>query len=88
MVKKQLVQMNIVVMLGIDINFDLQRSFQPNPYVLYWCLFEKLVLPAGNFFYRGWKPSDKNVYGRFRNDQYRVRPFSTIKSGFDIDWRF
>ena len=75
-------------MVEIDINFDLQRSFQPHPYVSYWWLFEKLVLPAGKIFDRGWKPSDKNAYGRFRNDQYRVRPFSTIKSGFDIDRRF
>ena len=34
------------------------------------------------------KLSDKNVYGRFRDDHYRVRSISTIKSGFDIDWRF
>ena len=47
-----------------------------------------MVLPTGKFFDRGRKSFDKNVYGRFRNDHYRVRPFSTIKSGFDIDWRF
>ena len=51
------VYMKIVVIVGIDINFDLQRSFQLAPAFLYRFMCLKLALPACKFFDRGRKPS-------------------------------
>ena len=52
-VKKRPVHMKIVVIVGIDINFDLQRSFQPAPAFSNRFICLKLALPAGKFFDRG-----------------------------------